>query len=86
MSGRKSSKRIESAIADFQETLASFCETVLSSGSRNGNEWQVPDLENSECFHLFSQRRPVNLPGNGSEARGQERHDRALTKLAADRT
>jgi hypothetical protein len=44
---RLSELRVAEAISDFQETLPSFCETMLSSGSRSGNEWQVPDLDNS---------------------------------------
>jgi hypothetical protein len=44
---RLSETRVDEAISAFQETLPSFCETMLSSGSRNGDEWQVPDLENS---------------------------------------
>ena len=46
-SRRLSEARVDEAISAFQETLPSFCETVLSSGSRSGNEWQVPDLDNS---------------------------------------
>jgi hypothetical protein len=39
--------RVDEAISAFQETLLSFCETLLSNGSRNGSEWVVPDLDNS---------------------------------------
>jgi hypothetical protein len=52
---RLSETRVDDAISAFQETLPSFCETVLSSGSRRGNEWQVriwtihPKTENPEA-------------------------------------
>jgi hypothetical protein len=44
---RLSEDRVDEAISDFQETLVDFCAAILSSGSRNGNEWVVPDLDNS---------------------------------------
>jgi hypothetical protein len=44
---RLSETRVEDAISDFCETLGDFCAAMLSNGSRNGNEWQVPDLDNS---------------------------------------
>jgi hypothetical protein len=38
----------EETIADFCETLPSFCESVLSNGSRSGKEWILGDLQNSK--------------------------------------
>lgn len=50
MAARKEMKKLSKLsdeLADFQETLPDFCESVLSNGSRRGDEWDCADLENS---------------------------------------
>jgi hypothetical protein len=70
--------RIDEAISGFQETLLDFCAALLSSGSRNGKEWVVPDLDNSPrhdgrngscCVNLetgcFYDHNPTTKPHQG---------------------
>lgn len=70
---KPSGKRIAKALEAFSPTIESFVRTVLSNGSRAGNEWQIGDLENSPgkscsinlesgCFFDFN---PAAVPLKG---------------------
>jgi hypothetical protein len=47
-SKRIADERFDAAISAFQDTLDSFCETVLPGGYRLGNKWICGDLQDGK--------------------------------------
>jgi hypothetical protein len=82
LGGRFSEEEAEIILSDFQGTLLDFCESQLSNGSRQGEEWHCADLENSplkpgsrgSCSvnlrkGVFNDKNPAAEPASGGMLR-----------------